>query len=177
MKVLIAYATSTGSTKSIAERISSRLSDNPNITTTLLPIKDAGDITSFDALIIGSCIHMGSWIKPAKRFVSANAAAVRGQQMPVWAFSVGCPNAFKESGKDNAMKEGDEIRKVIEKDIQLKNHQLLDGYWRKEDWNPLMRCLWSCFGVKWGDYRDWEAVDRFADSTGQELNSLPSANT
>lgn len=176
MRVLIAYATSTGSTKSIAERISTRLSDDPNITTTLLPISEAGDITSFDALIIGSCIHMGSWIKPATRFVSANAAAVRAQQMPVWAFSVGCPNASIGSRKDSAMKEGDDIRKIIEKDIQLKNHELLEGYWRKEDWNPLMRCLWSCFGVRWGDYRDWEAVDRFADRTGQELNNQPAAN-
>lgn len=171
MRVLIAYATSTGSTKSIAERISARLSDEPNVNITLLPISEAGDITSFDALIIGSCIHMGSWIKPAKRFVSANAAVVRAQKMPVWAFSVGCPNA-----EDSAKKEGDDIRKVIEKDIQLKNHEVLAGYWRKEDWNPLMRCLWSCFGVRWGDYRDWEAVDRFADRTGQELNDQPVAS-
>jgi menaquinone-dependent protoporphyrinogen oxidase len=167
MRVLVTYATKKGSTESIAERISNRLSNDVNISSTILPVSETGDVTSFDAVVVGSCIQAGSWIKPAKRFVSANAAVLA--MKPVWAFSVGCPQAFSKNSREMAMKERDTIMKTLEQDIQLKGHALLEGYWRREDWGAIMRCVWSCFGFRWGDYRNWDAVDQFADGIAQEL--------
>lgn len=163
MKILVAYATKCGSTKSIAEYMSSRLSTNFNIATVAVPVGEVQEIDSFDAAIIGSAIRAGSWIRPARRFVSSNADAL--SKRPVWAFSVGLP-----SSPQMANKESDTIRKRLEQSIALKDHTLLEGYWRIEDWGFIMRWFAKCVGLRSADRRNWGAVDTFVDGIVGELN-------
>lgn len=168
MKILVAYATKRGSTESIAEYISNRLSTNIEFTTITSPVDEVQDIESFDAAIIGSCIRAGCWIRPARRFVSANAEAL--SKRPVWAFSVGLP-----SSPDMARKESETIRKRLEQSIKLKDHTLLEGYWRIEDSGPIMQCFANCFRLRSVDRRNWDHVNTFVDGIVRELNSSLSA--
>lgn len=64
MKVLIAYASSKGSTLSIAEHILTRL-EASGLSVTLSPISPELSPEHHDAVIIGSCIHAGHWLSRA----------------------------------------------------------------------------------------------------------------
>src|SRR5947209_4020285 len=89
MSVLVTYATAKGSTREIAERIAKRL--ETLVTAECLPVNEVrtASTPSYSAIIVGSAIHVGSWLGPARHFIHSNAAALEAK--PVWAFSVGMP--------------------------------------------------------------------------------------
>src|SRR5271167_519641 len=88
MKILIAYATCTGATQKIAERISTRLTSSniaPETTTVLHPVLTQNpadfwhaasvsyndiDISPFDAIVIGSAIQGQKWLPQAEKFIA-----------------------------------------------------------------------------------------------------------
>jgi menaquinone-dependent protoporphyrinogen oxidase len=91
LKILIPYASAHGTTQSIAERIESRIKDANIGSISIEPIDKNPHIGDFDVLIIGSAIHMGSWLSPASRFIKSSKLFLEEQPRPTWAFSVGMP--------------------------------------------------------------------------------------
>jgi menaquinone-dependent protoporphyrinogen oxidase len=164
MKILITYSTSQGATQSIAERIQARI-DAANIgDTTLLPVSKNISIEAFDVLIIGSALHVGSWLSPASKFVKANTIFLRENPKPTWAFSVGmpAPGAAEEA-------EEEKMEKWLRKSIALRGHKLFQGMWNSEKLGVLFKCIFSCFGGKYEDRRNWDAIDEWADGIVREL--------
>jgi menaquinone-dependent protoporphyrinogen oxidase len=51
------------------------------------PVEDVATLEGFDAVVVGSSIYTGRWLKPAKELVERNAEALRAR--PVWLFSSG----------------------------------------------------------------------------------------
>lgn len=68
MKVLIAYATKTGTTQKAAEGIAD-VFKNHGWTIELSTAKKVKDISQFDAVVIGGGIRAGSWLAEASGFV------------------------------------------------------------------------------------------------------------
>merc|ERR1712058_48957 len=98
MKILITYATTSGSTRSIAERIQARIAAADFGSISLEPMETKASVDDFDAIIIGSCIHAGSWMRKGKKFIKNNATALRDNPKPTWAFSVGMPKQIALEG-------------------------------------------------------------------------------
>ncbi len=92
--VLITYATKTGSTAEAAGIIASHLEKN-GIYTTVLPIKDAADIDTFDAVIVGGPINGMTWHPDASSFVSSNAVTLRNRKVSYFCMSY----IYKTGGK------------------------------------------------------------------------------
>jgi menaquinone-dependent protoporphyrinogen oxidase len=175
MKVLIVYATVFGSTKSIAERISTRLSTG-TCSTTLHSVDatPSPPISDYDAIVIGSCIHGSKWIKPARKYLTSISQQLTEAQRPLWAFTVGAPAAIPRwggGGAKLAAKEKANAEKMLrEQGVSFKGHELFNGEWKREDMLPFARLFFGCcIGVKFGDYRDWEAVDAWADAIVKEF--------
>ncbi|HEX7195601.1 MAG TPA: flavodoxin domain-containing protein, partial [Candidatus Limnocylindria bacterium] len=86
MNVLVAYATRSGSTAEIAERVANRLRIAGHHA-------DIGPVTSFsvmpthDAFVVGSAVYIGHWRKEALEFVERNKAVLAAR--PTWLFSSG----------------------------------------------------------------------------------------
>ncbi|MCU1676434.1 MAG: protoporphyrinogen oxidase [Frankiales bacterium] len=86
MKVLVAYASTHGSTAEIAEAIADALSGDA-VVVTVRVAANVRSIAGFDAFVIGSAVYFGRWL-PAAR---ALAQRCEGEApfVPLWRFSSG----------------------------------------------------------------------------------------
>lgn len=118
MKILVAYATSQGSTKTIAERIKQRITatwgGSENTTAPEVDVKAVSPdlpvtLPDYDALVVGAPLHAGSWMRPGRRFLNEAGAVLKHDPRPVWAFTVGLP--LEEKKVEGAAAEGDAAKK------------------------------------------------------------------
>jgi menaquinone-dependent protoporphyrinogen oxidase len=176
MSILVTYATAKGSTREIAERIASHL--KVFVTPVdCLPVKEVrtASLPHYSAIIVGSAIHMGSWLSPARRFIHSNAAVLKAK--PVWAFSVGMPPQEADQMNEERMMDG-EIRKVVP---DLRGHKLFQGRFYQQDLGWFLGLIFKCCipkgKTRWGDDRDWEAIEAWADTVGREISGQGPAGT
>lgn len=92
MRILVTTASRHGSTREIGDRLAE------HITTGLwergvearVDRVDAGlvgDVTGYDAVVLGSAVYLGRWLKDAVRLAERRLATLEGR--PVWLFSSG----------------------------------------------------------------------------------------
>jgi len=86
MPVLVVYASKHGATREIAERIAQTIAAAGQ-QAQARPVTAAGDLNSYDAVVVGSAVYMGHWQKEATEFIRRNRAVLAGH--PVWLFSSG----------------------------------------------------------------------------------------
>lgn len=118
-----------------------------------------------DVLILGSCIHMRSWISSSKRFVKRSAASLQSNPKPTWAFSIGMPP------DDQVEAEARIMETWLRKQIPLRGHTLFQGRWNHDDFGGCLKLLTSCFKVKNEDKRKWNSMDEWADAVVGELRN------
>lgn len=84
-KILITYASRTGTTAGVAEEIGRTLSGMGEAVE-VLPVNEVGDVTSYKAVIAGSAIQSARWLPEAIEFVKNNKVAL--SQRPFASFLV-----------------------------------------------------------------------------------------
>lgn len=95
-KILITYATYTGSAETVAEMVSSNLVSK-GVDTVVLPMTEVKDLNGYDAVIAGSAIHGGRWLPEAFDFLELHKEALNSR--PFAAFLVCMTMAMKKSEK------------------------------------------------------------------------------
>src|SRR6266699_2112786 len=114
MPILVSYATSNGSTRTVAERIALRLSQQlapaevDCVPAATAPLLSSAEGKKYSAVVIGSAVHAGYWIGPGRRFLKQNGPYLSSGAegvAPVWAFSVGMPPTDDDLAKEQAMLE------------------------------------------------------------------------
>ena len=84
-KVLVTYATRTGSTAGVAEAIGQTLAES-GIQVEVRPMQDVHDLTPYRAVVAGSAIQGQQWLPEAMHFLQTHQAALA--QKPFAIFSV-----------------------------------------------------------------------------------------
>ena len=69
MKVLVTVACKHGSTYEIAEAIGSELATR-GMDASIVPVQDVQTVDGYGAEVLGSTVHMGEWMKPAREFLA-----------------------------------------------------------------------------------------------------------
>ena len=84
-KILVAYASKSGTTVDVAQTIGKSLSDK-GANVDVKPAKAVTSLDGYRAVVIGSGIRMGQWLPEAVEFVKTNQAKLN--QLPIAYFTV-----------------------------------------------------------------------------------------
>ncbi len=165
-KILVTYASKYGSTKEIAEKIGGVLRQ-AGFQADIVPVDGGTDLSSYQAVVLGSAVYIGKWQKEAVAFLQANEKALASR--PVWLFSSG------PSG------EGDPVQLVEGKRLPPDVQSIADRI-RPRDITVFHGNIdlakinfMEKFAVKnvvkkpFGDYRDWTMIAGWAGKVAEAL--------
>jgi len=166
MSVLIAYGSSHGSTKEIAERIAERIKlIVPPEKVILQDMKDAPKEPDAAALVVGSAIHAGRWLSSSRKYLHSLKAPPN-----VWAFSVGMMDGADKDREEAEVEK--QIRAVVP---DLRAHKQFRGRFVASEVNWALRLMLNFVSedkFPRGDRRDWADIEGWADEVAKELKHL-----
>ena len=158
--LLIVVESRHGATREISGVLAQRLVSRGASVTVVAP-DDCDEITA-DAVVIGSGVYYGKWLKSAQRFVDVHAPELTSR--PVWLFSSGPLGDDAETdveGVDEGI-EPDVVAHLIER-TGARAHHVFAGRLDREQLGPLERLVAAGVHAPEGDFRDWEDVKDWAD--------------
>jgi menaquinone-dependent protoporphyrinogen oxidase len=161
MSILVAYASKHGSTQGIAERIAEQLRQLGK-QAEARPVEAVEDPGSYEALVIGSAVYYGSWLKEATEWVHRNRAVLA--KLPVWLFSSG-PLGTEVQDAEQQPKEMAEFRETI----APRDQRIFFGALDPSRLSFAERMMVKAVRAPAGDFRDWEAVEAWAASIARGL--------
>ena len=175
MTVLVAYASALGSTREIAQRVASRMAGALD-EVDCRSVDDVESLAGYEAVVVGSAIHNQAWLPPALRFFTRHAAELA--RRPVWAFSVGMvdglPKPFRKRGE--ALQQ-ERLAAALSSDVPLRGHKVFSGVYAAAQMPVALRVLFRVTGGRFGDLRDWAAIDDWADQITAQLTKPASATS
>ena len=161
MAILIVYASKHGSTQGIAERIAEKLRQLGK-EAEARPVDAVDDPGSYEAIVIGSAVYYGSWLKEATEWVRRNRAALA--QHPVWLFSVG-PLGTEVQDAEQQPKEMTEFQQAI----RPREQRIFFGALDHSHLSFAERVMVKAVRAPEGDFRDWQAIEAWAASIARDL--------
>ncbi|HEX5568799.1 MAG TPA: flavodoxin domain-containing protein [Streptomyces sp.] len=164
--VLVGYASVHGSTAEIAERIGDRIAGH-GVDTRTAALETVGEAGPYEAFVLGSAVHDQAWLPAATEFVRAHQALLI--RRPVWIFSVGMPAALRGIWRPLARVEEPRVTAELRAVLHPRGHALFSGAIAPEHLGASGRLVFRAMGLRYGDYRDWAAVDAFADAVARSL--------
>lgn len=168
MNLLIAVASRHGSTREIADRLAERLELASN-SVTIVDVDDwNGDPGQYDAVIVGSAVYEGHWLRSARHFLDRHGATLR--QRPVWMFSSG------PIGDDRIGVNADHLAELCEAINPVGYHQF-GGKLDRADLGRLERWIVDVVRAQEGDFRDWDDVAEWADAVAKWLTTSDAEST
>jgi menaquinone-dependent protoporphyrinogen oxidase len=172
MTTLMVYASERGSTKQTAEHIAERLSTRHSIAVECRSVDDVTDLSPYKKIIIGSAVISYEWVPRGQNFVRKNKAYLN--TVPVWAFSMGFVSGSPRImfGKDFEQKEETMLLDALKNSIEIKQHAFFNGKFRPKDAGKLFGAIWFLAGGRFGDRRDWNAVEKWTDEIAEEIKAL-----
>jgi menaquinone-dependent protoporphyrinogen oxidase len=167
MTVLVAYASAHGSTRSIAERIAAQLTEHGSYAVAA-SVDEVDNVGPYSAVLVGSAIHNQAWLPKATWFLTDHADELA--RRPVWLFSVGMPAAVARPLRRLALREEEVLRRDLAGVVEMQEHRLFSGVVSREVFPPgSNQMLFRLTGCRYGDFRDWPAIDRWAASIADDL--------
>lgn len=159
MRVLVAFASKHRSTQGIAERIGARLGQRGS-QVDVRATEDAGELTAYDAFVVGSGVYYGKWMKEAAGFVEHNVGVLSGH--PVWLFSVGPLGDQPKPAPQRLAGEGA---------IKVRDHHVFYGALDVQHLSIAERLITKGVRAPRGDFRDWAEIDGWADRIADTLSA------
>lgn len=166
-KILVTYASRTGSTADVAQAIGKTLGEC-GYTVDVLPMQDVKDLAGYRAVVAGSAIRGAKWLPEAMEFLQANRQALAS--IPFAAFMVcitlGMKNAERyRAGVAEWMAP---VRAVVRPVSEGLFAGRLDFSRLPKNMDTLKLRLAVALGaLPQGDYRDWAAIRAWAEGLPQ----------
>jgi menaquinone-dependent protoporphyrinogen oxidase len=157
-RILVGYATGTGSTVGVAQAIGETLGAR-GYAVDVKPLKDNPSMEGYDAAVLGSAVNGGRWLPEAVRFVKSNSEALATIPLAVFCVhAMNCGADQKETRRRQAYLE--QVRAIVK--------PADEGYFAgkgptAEDTSAVMRWMFKVSGgdVE-GDGRDWAKIRAWA---------------
>ncbi|HLE13948.1 MAG TPA: flavodoxin domain-containing protein [Anaerolineales bacterium] len=162
-KILVAYASRTGTTAGVAEAIGKTLAEG-GVQVDVLPMQDVKDLSPYRAVVAGSAIRGGEWLPEAIQFMQTHRAVL--SQRPFAAFLVCMTMAISnEKYRQQVAAWMEPVRTLVKPVSEGLFAGALDIGQVQSFGDRLKFRLSVAFGV-WseGDHRDWNAIRAWAAS-------------
>lgn len=159
-RILVGYATRTGSTVGVAEAIGKGLAAR-GFAVDVRPMREQSTVDGYDAVVLGSAINGAAWLPEAMSFLQSNAGSL--SRIPFAAFCVHSMNGGpdeKQTKKRLAYLDG--VRAIVKPGDE--------GFFLgkgpdPEDTSLIARWAFKAFGGSGeGDMRDWGKIGTWAEA-------------
>jgi menaquinone-dependent protoporphyrinogen oxidase len=160
MNVLVTAASKYGATGEIAAAIGEALSDH-GLGVTVLPCDQVDTVDGYDAVVLGSAVYAGHWLKAARALVDRAGGALASR--PVWLFSsgpIGDPPKPEEDPVDVA---------DILAATRATEHRVFAGKLIRKQLSFGDKAIAVALRVPEGDFRDWAAIKGWAAEVAAAL--------
>ena len=155
-KILVAYASKYGSTATVAEAIGQTFREE-GAEVDVLPAKQVKNIAQYNAVVIGSGVYMGKWLKDSMRLIKQNKEVLN--KMPVAYFEV-CLAVREDTEANRKVAESYAIKAMaLVKSVDL---GIFAGVMDRKKVSFFHRLLLRFIIVPNGDFRNWDAIKAWA---------------
>ena len=151
LRVLVTAASRHQGTAEVAERIAAALCEH-GVLAEARPIDEVAEVGSYDAVVLGSAVYVGRWLRDARVFAESNAATLA--TMPVWLFSSGPMGGAPTDEPADAL--------TLAALTGAREHRVFGGRLEPGRLRRSERLIAAIAHVAAADERDWAAVERFA---------------
>jgi menaquinone-dependent protoporphyrinogen oxidase len=167
-KILVTYASRTGSTAGVAEAIGQTLAEG-GAQVEVRPVQEVGDLAPYAAVVAGSAIQAHSWLPEAVQFVEAHRAELA--RKPVAIFTVCMTMAMPNAANYRAgvLEWVQPVRTMVQPVSEGLFAGVVDIGKIPSFGDRLKFRLSTLFGVKEGDHRDWAAIRAWAQEAAPRL--------
>jgi menaquinone-dependent protoporphyrinogen oxidase len=162
--VLVAFASRHGATEGIAAAIGAALTERGH-QAEVKAAEAVTDVSPYRAVVLGSALYTGSWMKPAVEFAERHAHILVPH--PVWMFSSGPLGPVTGADYEQAKQLSDLTDLLLPED-----HVVFPGALDMEALSFPERMVMKAVRAQPGDYRDWEAVDAWAARIADALDAM-----
>ena len=159
--ILVAYASKHGATEGIARFIAERLGERGR-QAEARPVDEVSDVVGREAVVLGSAVYAGSWMKEAVGFADRHRAAL--VEIPVWLFSSG-PLGDQVVDEEQQPKQLAELQESL----NPREHHVFFGALDTSKLGFAERMIVKAVKAPDGDYRDWDEIGAWADGIADAL--------
>jgi menaquinone-dependent protoporphyrinogen oxidase len=153
--ILVVYASKHGATEGIARFIAERLTERGK-DAEARAAGSAGEIAQPEAIVLGSAIYAGSWLKEATEFAHRHRDALA--RVPVWLFSSG-PLGTEVQDDEQQPKQLPELQE----ELRPRGHTIFFGALDRGELGFAERMMVKAVKAPEGDFRDWDAIRAWTD--------------
>lgn len=171
-KVLVAYASTHGSTQEVAESVAKTLREY-GLLVDLLPARNVRTLAGYQAVVLGSPIYMFHLHKDALRFLSRHQKALSGD-IPIAIFAGG-PFASGDDKESQDEKAWQEVHKQLDQELAkypwLKpvSLQIIGGKFDPSNLRFPWNMIPALKQMPPSDLRDWEDIHGWAKGLAVQL--------
>ena len=162
MKVLVTAASKHGATAEIGSVIGSLL-ETEHFEVDVLPPDEVESVEGYDAIVLGSGVYAGHWLKPAKEFVERHEADLRDK--PLFVFS-SCPVG-------EPPKESDEPAEArsLETSLRPIDSRVFGGRITGSQLGSFEKLIVKVVKAPLADDRPWEEIAAWSKEIARYLNA------
>lgn len=153
MKVLVSAASKYGATGEIARAVGDVLPER-GFDVAVIPPEQAGAIAESGAVVLGSAVYMGQWMKSAWELADRSGAALAAR--PAWLFSSG-PAGEPPKPAQNPV----DVSEIL-KTTKARDHRVFAGRLAKKHLSFPERAMALALRAQEGDFRNWTEIRGWA---------------
>jgi menaquinone-dependent protoporphyrinogen oxidase len=161
--ILVTFASKYGSTRDIADVVGRVLTEH-GVDVTVSPVEDVTSVHGVDAVVAGSAVYAGHWMKPAREFVERHATELKAK--PVWLFSsgpIGDPPKPQEDPVDASS--------LVEL-TGARDHRVFAGKLDRHALSFGEKAIVMALRAPEGDFRDWDEIREWAAGIARAIQAV-----
>jgi len=163
--ILIAYATRSGSTQEVAEKIAATLRER-GLAVDVQPVKQVQTLDGYRAVVVGAPLYMSDWLKEARNFLSRHRATLT--TLPVAIFALG-PTEDKEKDWTETRKQFDKVLSQFPW-LTPVAAELFGGRFDPARLALPYNLIPGLKRMPVNDIRDWDAISAWANGLAEKLD-------